>query len=145
MVTICFWIFELRNDSHDSAHFKLMISDQSESVFIYGLFVYQFCPMSAQFPPNVHQISVKCLFNVHSMSAYCTLWCFCSYADIGNSYLGNSTYMKVILTKNLNFIIIIYHTKFQFAKISRTMKKCNFLNFYDFYVLKMENKKHFFS
>ena len=50
-------------------------------------------------------------------------WCFCSYADIGNSYLWNSTYKKVILTKNLTFIIIVYYTKFQFAKISRTMKK----------------------
>ena len=66
------------------------------------------------------------------------------FVDIGNSYLGNSTFMKVILTKNLIFIMIIYHTKFQFAKISRTMKKCNFLNFYDFYVLKNGEKMHFF-
>ena len=31
--------------------------------------------------------------------------------------------MKVGLTKNLNFITIICHTKFQFAKKSETMKK----------------------
>jgi hypothetical protein len=47
---------------------------------------------------------------------------------------GISTYMKVILTKNLTFITIIYHTKFQFAKISGTMKKDNFFNFCDIYV-----------
>ena len=40
-----------------------------------------------------------------------------TYADIGNSYLGNSTYMKVVLKKNLTSIIIIYNTKFQFAKV----------------------------
>ena len=44
--------------------------------------------------------------------------------------------MKVILTKKFTFITNIYHTKFQFAQISRTMKKCNILNFCDFYVLK---------
>ena len=68
-----------------------------------------------------------------------------SYVHIDNSYLGNSTYMKVVLTKTLTSIIIIYHTKFQFAKISRTMKKCNFLNFSDFYVLKNGKQKAFFS
>ena len=52
------------------------------------------------------------------------------------SNLRNSTYMKVILTKNLPIITIIYNTKFQFAKISRTMKKCNCLNFCDLYVLR---------
>ena len=56
---------------------------------------------------------------------FATLWCFCSYADIRNSYLGNSTYVKVILTKNLTFIIIIYHTKLQFANISRTTYEKN--------------------
>ena len=56
-------------------------------------------------------------------------WLICQHRDI-----GNSTYMKVILTKNLTFITIIYHTKFQLAKISGTMKKCNFLNFCDIYV-----------
>ena len=62
------------------------------------------------------------------------LWLICRHRY---SYLGNSTYLKVILTKNLTFITIIYHSKFQFAKISRTMKKkCNFLNFCDFYVLR---------
>ena len=30
--------------------------------------------------------------------------------------IGNSTYMKVILTKNITFITIIYYTQFQFAK-----------------------------
>ena len=43
---------------------------------------------------------------------------------------------EIHFNKNLTFIIIIYYTKIQFAKISRTTKKCNFLNFYDFYVLK---------
>ena len=69
-----------------------------------------------------------------------TQWCFCSYADIGNSYLENSTYMKVIFTKNLTFIIIIYHTEFL-----EVWKKCNFLNFYDFYALKNGKIMHFFS
>ena len=48
------------------------------------------------------------------------LWLICRHRL---SYQGNSTYMKVILTKNLTFIIIIYHIKFQFAKISGTIKK----------------------
>ena len=34
--------------------------------------------------------------------------------------------MKVISTKKLTFITIIYHTMFQFAKMSRTMKKMHF-------------------
>ena len=34
---------------------------------------------------------------------HCTQWCFGSYADI-----GNSNYIKVILSKNLTFITIIY-------------------------------------
>ena len=34
--------------------------------------------------------------------------------------------MKVILTKKLTFITIIYHTMFQFAKMSRAMKKMHF-------------------
>jgi hypothetical protein len=41
------------------------------------------------------------------------LWLICRHREI-----GNSTYMKVILTKNLTFFNIIYHTKFQFAKMS---------------------------
>jgi hypothetical protein len=49
------------------------------------------------------------------------LWLICRHREI-----GNSTYMKVILTKNLNFITIIYHTKFQFVKMSRTMKEMHF-------------------
>ena len=73
-----------------------------------------------------------------------TLWCYCSYADIGNSYLGNSTYMKVILTKNLTFIIIICHTKFQFANIFRTMKKNYFSEFLWFLCTKKWEKNQFF-
>ena len=80
-----------------------------------------------------------------------TLRCFGSYADIGISYLGNSTYMKVILTKNLTFSNTSYHTKFQFEKISRTMKKMWFFKFrwllYSFYVLKngkfSQGSRHF--
>jgi N-acetyl-anhydromuramyl-L-alanine amidase AmpD len=34
--------------------------------------------------------------------------------------------MKVILTKKNTFITIIYHTKFQFAKMYRTIKKMHF-------------------
>ena len=34
--------------------------------------------------------------------------------------------MKVISTKKLTFITIIYHKMFQFAKMSRTMKKMHF-------------------
>ena len=60
-------------------------------------------------------------FAIHTV----VLWLICRHRDI-----ENSTYMKVILTKNLTFITIIYHTKFQFAKMSRTMKKkCIFFHF----------------
>ena len=38
--------------------------------------------------------------------------------------------MKVILTKNITFIITFYNTKLQFEKISRAMKKMNFGDFY---------------
>ena len=43
-----------------------------------------------------------------------TLWCF-------GSYIENSTYMKVIFTKKLTFINIIYQTKFQFVKMSGSL------------------------
>ena len=49
------------------------------------------------------------------------LWLICRHKE-----LGNSTYMKVILTKNLTFITIIYQKKFQFTKMSRTLKKTHF-------------------
>ena len=48
------------------------------------------------------------------------LWLICRHRE-----LGNSTYMKVILTKNLAFINIIYHRKFQFAKMSWSLGKCS--------------------
>ena len=53
------------------------------------------------------------------------IWLICRHSEI-----GNSTYMKVILTKKLTFITIIYHTKFQFAKMSRTMKKNAFFSIF---------------
>ena len=62
-------------------------------------------------------------WNIRECTFHNPHWCFCSYAGIGISYLGNSTYMKVILTKNLTFIIIIYHTKFQFAKNVKNYEK----------------------
>ena len=37
--------------------------------------------------------------------------------------------LKVILSKNLPFITIIYHAKFQFSKTYRSMKKCDFLKY----------------
>ena len=48
------------------------------------------------------------------------LWLICRLRYFG---LGFCTYMKIILAKNLTFITIIYHTQFQFEKMSRTMKK----------------------
>jgi hypothetical protein len=59
------------------------------------------------------------------------LWLICRHRYFG---LGFCTYMKVIFSKNLTFITIIYHTQFQFEKMSRTMKF--FWNFCVFYVLK---------
>ena len=50
------------------------------------------------------------------------LWLICQHRDI-----GNSTYMKVIVTKNLTFINIIYHAKFQFAKMSGSLENWHFL------------------
>ena len=55
------------------------------------------------------------------------LWVICLHRDI-----GNSTYMKVILTKNLTFITIIYHTKILFAKMSESLG-----NFSVFYYIKV--------
>ena len=62
------------------------------------------------------------------------MWCFGSYADIvpRELHLQESNFNK----KKLTFIDVIYHTRFQLEKISRTMKKCDFLNFSDFYVIK---------
>ena len=47
--------------------------------------------------------------------------------DLSFTVLHESHFKKKLLT----FIIIIYTTKLQFAKISKTMKKCDFLNFFD--------------
>ena len=41
--------------------------------------------------------------------------------DMPTQGTENSTYMKIILTKNLTFINIIYHTNFQFAKMSGSL------------------------
>ena len=59
-------------------------------------------------------------FELSGMSKHHTvvLWLICWHREP-----GNSTYMKPILTKNLTFINIIYHTKFWFAKMSGSLGK----------------------
>ena len=60
------------------------------------------------------------------------LWLICRHRYFG---LGFCTYMKVILIKNLTFIAIIIHSS-NLRKCLELWKKCNFLNFCVFYVLK---------
>ena len=70
---------------------------------------------------------------------------FCSYPGIVNSYIGNSIYMKVILTKkNLLLSLLFNIQNFNLQKFLEIWKKWNFLNFYDFYALKNRKQKAFF-
>ena len=55
------------------------------------------------------------------------VWLICRHRYFG---LGFCTYMKVILTKKLTFITIIYHTQFQFAKMSGTLGNWHFLSIF---------------
>jgi hypothetical protein len=65
---------------------------------------------------QIYNYTKKTIWHLHTVM----LWLICRHRYIG---LGFCTYMKVILTKNLTLITIIYHTQFQFEKMSRTMKK----------------------
>ena len=72
-------------------------------------------------------INTKSAKNAWLVQTYChshtvVLCLICRHREI-----GNSSYMKVILTKNLTFFNIINHTKFQFAKMSGSLGSWHFL------------------
>ena len=55
-------------------------------------------------------------------------YCHSSYANIGISYLGNFTYMKVILTKKLTFSLLFTIQSSSLLKFLELWKQCNILN-----------------